>query len=288
MNKAIVTLTIGKKYEEMFTNYCKDNWQKYCEKFDYDLIVINKPLDISKRSKERSPAWQKLLILSQEWSKNYDQIVWIDSDVIINNQMAKDIIFEVEKESFGAVDAYSIPSKEIYKLSLKRAYENYDLNGIKYIENLNPEEYYTKRGIPAKDIKKVVQTGVFVCSKNYHQEIFEHIYYNYEDMNNRGEWNYEMPAMSYELIKSNMVQWIPVAYNYNVNDIISAYYSFIFFKNESSIKKLFNKVLTKVTSRRDSLILNSLQIKCLNQIYSNGYFIHFAGSQEWISHIKKF
>ena len=33
MKKAIVTLVIGKKYEEMFNVYCKDNWQKYCENF---------------------------------------------------------------------------------------------------------------------------------------------------------------------------------------------------------------------------------------------------------------
>lgn len=287
MKKAIVTLTIGSKYEEMYNKYCKNNWQKYCEKFNYDLIVINKALDFSKRSNERSPAWQKLLILSQEWSKKYDQIVWIDSDVIINHRLAKDIILEVEKENFGAVDAYSIPSKEIYNISLKRAYENYKLNGIKYIENLNPEEYYTKRGLPAKDIKNVIQTGVFVCSQKYHKDIFEYIYYNYEDINKTGEWNYEMPAMSYELIKSDMVQWIPVAYNYNVNDIISAYYSFIFFKNDLLMKNLFKKIINKVANRGDNLILNSLQIKCLNQIYNNGFFIHFAGCQNWISNIKK-
>ena len=39
-----------------------------------------------------------------------------------------------------------------------------------------------------------------------------------------------MPAMSYELIKAGLVQWIPIEYNYNVLDIISSYYPFIFFK----------------------------------------------------------
>ena len=52
MKKAIVTLTIGKKYENLFNTYCKNNWIKYCEKFNYDLIVINQSLDDSKRSKK--------------------------------------------------------------------------------------------------------------------------------------------------------------------------------------------------------------------------------------------
>ena len=120
MKKAIVTLTIGEKYEKLFNNHCKKNWCKFSEKYNYDLIVINKNLDNSKRGRERSPAWQKLLILSQEWSNNYDQIIWIDSDVIINNKLAEDISKNVEIENFGAVNAYSIPSKELYEISLQR------------------------------------------------------------------------------------------------------------------------------------------------------------------------
>ena len=287
MKKAIVTLTIGGKYENLFNTYCKNNWEKYCEKFDYDLIVINQNLDDSKRSRERSPAWQKLLILSQEWANNYDQIVWVDSDVVINFNSARDISKIVEKENLGAVDAYSIPSKEIYQISLKRTYENWSENGIKYISNLQPNEYYQKRGINVKNIDSVVQTGVFVCSGLHHRKIFEHIYYNYEDINKTAEWNYEMPAMSYELIKAGLVQWIPVEYNYNVYDIISSYYSFIFFKKDFSISKFLYHLNNKLGFKSNKPYLNSLQIKCLNQIYNNGYFVHFAGCQDWIKNIIK-
>ena len=120
MKKAIVTITIGEKYKNMFHKYCKENWQNYCEKYNYDLIVINNYLDNSERAKERSPAWQKLLILSQEWSNNYDQIVWIDTDIIINYQEAKDIASQVSIEKAVAVNEYSIPSKISHDISLKR------------------------------------------------------------------------------------------------------------------------------------------------------------------------
>ena len=287
MKKAVVTLTIGKKYEYLFNTYCRNNWEKYCEKFNYDLIVINQSLDNSKRSRERSPAWQKLLILSQEWSNNYDKIVWIDSDVVINHNAAKDLSKIVETENIGAVDAYSIPSKDIYQLTLKRTYDNWAKNGIKYISNLKPEQYYQKRGIEVKGIDAVVQTGVFVCSGIHHRKIFEHIYYNYEDINKTAEWNYEMPAMSYELLKAGLVQWIPGEYNFNVYDIISSYYSFIFFKKDFSINKILYSLINKLFYKNYQEYLNSLQSKCINQIYKNGYFIHFAGCQKWMSHISK-
>ncbi len=287
MNKAIVTITIGENYEKMFNNFCRNNWEEYCKKYKYDLIVINQHLDDSKRARERSPAWQKLLILSQEWSNNYDQIVWIDSDVVINNKRAKDIASQVYMNKVGAVDAYSIPTKQLHYVSTIRQYNQFKKNNINYIENLNPGQYYKKRGIPGGDLNKVVQTGVFVCSPNHHREIFERIYYEYEDVNKKASWNYEMPAMSYELIRSNIVQWIPNEYNYTVFNLISAYYSFIFDINTlTRSRKLINYLINKLRLRKNNF-LSAIQSRCLKQIYDNGYFIHFAGCQAWIKELDK-
>jgi len=284
MKNAIVTLVVGKKYEEMVNVYCKDNWQKYCEIFDYDLIVIKELLDKSNRARERSVAWQKLLILSQEWSDNYDQIVWIDTDIIINYKQAKDITSHVPLEKVGAVEEYSIPSKILHGISQKRLFDYWKKFNVPYIDNLTPGEYYKNRGIPGGDLKEVVQTGVFVCSAKYHRKIFEHIYYNYEEINRNPEWNYEMPAMSYELLKSNLVKWIPNEYNYCVFLIISSYYSFLFFKNPI-IQKIYNKLI-KLFGIKNYYNLTSAQTKCLDQIYKNGYFIHYAGCHEWIKYKK--
>ncbi len=287
MKKAIVTITIGEKYENMFNRYCKENWQKYCEKYNYDLIVINHYLDNSDRAKERSPAWQKLLILSQEWSNNYDQIVWIDSDVVINNKRAKDITLLIKKDKVGMVDSYSVPTKELNFLAKQKQYKHWKENEIEYIDNLKPYQYYETRGFKGKNFNKVAQTGVFVCSRNYHREIFEKIYYNYEDINKTPSWNYEMPAMSYELIKAKMVQWIPIEFNYTVFDIIGSFYSFIFDENSLSRKRKFINFLINKIRIRDNNFLSPLQVSCLNQIFDNGYFIHFAGCQSWIKEINK-
>jgi hypothetical protein len=224
MKKAIVTLAIGEKYLTSFHNICHKNWDVYCDKFGYDLIVLIDPLDCSKRANDRSPAWQKLLILSQPWSNEYDRIVWVDIDVIINNQNAYDICDGVPIDMIGAVDSYSIPTKEIHDISLKRMYNEWEASGVPFINNLTPSEYYTNRGIPGEGIDSVVQTGVFVCSPKHHREIFEYVYYNYEDSNG-AEWNYEMPPMSYEVLRNNLVHWISPRFNFCVGNIEAAFYN---------------------------------------------------------------
>ena len=281
--KAIVTLAIGEKYERMFESYCRRNWGQYCAKHGYDLIVINQPFDLSPRGTQRSPAWQKLLILSQEWSSSYDQIVWVDTDVIINSTNSPCISSLVPLDKVGSVESYSIPSKEIHKISSQRSCENWRKNGVTFIDNKTAGLYYENRGIPGGSLEKVAQTGVFVCSPKCHREIFEYIYNEYEDHSKSAEWNYEMPAMSYELVQNNVVHWIPAEYNFCVHEIISAYYPFIFHKEKPPIPlRAASKLLRSMGLSGEKMHLSGIQCLCLNNIFEIGYFIHFAGCQEWL------
>lgn len=274
--KALVTLVIGREYERMFARYCQPSWTAYCNKFSYDLIVITSPLDESARGKARSPSWQKLLILSQEWSAKYDQIVWLDTDIMINGQLAPSIVDRVPIDRIGAVEAYSIPTREIHAVALRRMYAYWRSQGGHYIDNLTPGWYYENRGIPGEELDKVVQGGVLVCSPKKHRAIFEHIYYGYEDQHKGAEWNYEMPAMSYELIKHDQICWLPAQFNFCVADLVAAFYPFLFHTSPS----LFNKVMNKVGRRLGMKEINShsrMREQALKTIFDLGYFVHFAG-----------
>jgi hypothetical protein len=163
MKKAIVTIAIGERYSQMFHLVCQNNWMEYCDRFSYDLILISDSLDKSERAKLRSVAWQKLLILSQEWASEYDRIVWVDVDVIMNSNYAYDICDEVPVEKIGAVDSYSIPTREIHRIALSRLYDGWKNSYMPFIENLSPSQYYTNRGINGGHLDNVVQTGVMVC-----------------------------------------------------------------------------------------------------------------------------
>ena len=288
MRKAIVTLAIGFCYEKIFDDLCRLNWQKYCEKYGYDLIVLRHPLDDSERARRRPPAWQKLLILSQQWSNKYDQMVWIDTDIFINNSAAPDIVKHIPIEKVAGVEAYSIPTKHIYEVGLRRSYDNWKRLCIPFMENMNPRDYYNNRNIKSDvQIDKVFQSGVFVCSPKYHKDIFEHIYYSYE--NKFGpEYNYEMPAFSFEIIKNDFQYWIEPYFNMTVGELEAAFYSFIFNVPKSSLKIFFGRGINKVKKTlfgKDFLGQNKIQ--ALSSIFDISYFMHFAGCSSQMNSFSK-
>ncbi len=271
--KAIVTLTIGKEQEDMFNKFSKKSWEKYCKTFGFNLIVINESFDKSERAENRSPAWQKLLILSQPWSNKYDQIVWIDADVIINNNNAYDITNNVPVEKIGAVEAYSIPTREIYDIALQRCYSYWRKNNITFGDNSTPSSYYINRGVPGKDLNEVVQTGVIVCSPTHHRQIFEHTYYNYEK-NNLG---FEMAAMSYELLMAKLVYWISPRFNFSVYELLAAFYPDVLLSDKSVKDKLFTRLSKYMGFRAEDKKNDALK-----NIYSLSIFLHFAGCKNWM------
>jgi hypothetical protein len=69
---AIVTLAIGDEHLSQWRKYCEPTWRAYATKHRHDLIVIDQPLDSSARAAERSMAWQKCLVLSQDFAAKYD------------------------------------------------------------------------------------------------------------------------------------------------------------------------------------------------------------------------
>ena len=130
------------------------------------------------------------------------------------------------------------------------------------------------RGLAGKDIDAVVQCGSFVCSQT-HKNLFEYIYYNYEDTHG-AEWNYEMPAMSFELMKNNVVHWIPSQFNFCVSDLIATFYPFIFHETNFATTTVAGINAVKKKLGLSCSIPNN-QRQALINIFDLRYFIHFAG-----------
>ena len=259
---AIVTLVVGDKYKVNFNKYSRQSFVEYAEKINSDLIIIEEKLDSSNQSTHRSIAWQKLLILDQPWSDGYEQLLWIDSDIVINTQNADDIFAISPVDKVSGVDAYKIPNEQDYVLGLKRLYKYWNNKDIPYLENFTANDYYLNRGIKTKNkLRSVLHTGVFVCSPKFHNDIFLEIY-SHENPVNNSSGNYEMPVMSAMLIERKLVKWLDAKYNYCVNEIISSKYPELI--EESSF---FFRKKTKKTIR---------------EIFSNGKFIHFAGCTNYM------
>lgn len=276
MKVALVTLLIGEKYVDSFNRYARDSWEIYCKKYGFDLILIDHSLDDTELGRSRSPSWQKLLILSQEWSKNYDRIIWVDSDVIINNETAKDITAGVPIELVGACDEFSTPSREFHDIALARLHAIWKHYGIDIQDDKLAGDYYTTRGIDGGHLTAVVQAGVMVLSPLYHREIFEKVYYNYGHENGN-RWNYEMPALSYELLSANMVHWISPAYNFLVIYAVEAFYRGMMHDKPNTAINFLSRVTNKLFGYKIPPRQNMAELKVFQNIYDLSMFMHFAG-----------
>jgi hypothetical protein len=82
MKKALVTFVIGDHYKKSFELF-RPSVLAYCEKHGWDFKELTEPLDTDKTSD--ALYIQKLLIVNQPWSKEYEYIAWIDSDIWITD-----------------------------------------------------------------------------------------------------------------------------------------------------------------------------------------------------------
>jgi hypothetical protein len=244
------------------------NWNEYARKYGYDILFLDRPLDVSERARKRSPAWQKCLVLSQDFSYNYERIVWVDVDILINPTNSPCIAENVPIDKVGAVNAWASPTSEFYKIALDRKQYLWKTN------DKNAMEYYTNWGLP-NGFESVVQSGVMVLSPLHHQQILERVYFTYEDRGHP-KWNYEMRPLSYELIKDDNIYWIDHRFNSIWPNHKYLYYPFLL-DDTNKRMNVWSKITNKFSVNLNVCRKNILR-KCATSAYINSYFLHFAAS----------
>jgi hypothetical protein len=249
--RAIVTLAIGPNYAERFEQFCRKDWTAYAERHGFDLIVIKEPLDASERSRKRSPAWQKCLILSAPDMAAYERVVWVDSDICIDPK-APSILEGVPAERIGAIDEHRYPTPELRQIILESiiaaAPDTAELGRRYWQEWRDASVWHAGAGLPGGQAH-IVQTGVLVLSPKHHRELLEHVYYAYDE----GGPNYEMRPLSHEIQARGLQHWIDPRFNALV---------WWMFLHRSMAKPI------ETQSEMRNFLLES---------YTSNYFLHFAG-----------
>jgi hypothetical protein len=270
MKKAIVTINLGERHQKLWSNICKPNWEMYAKRFGYDIINFEEPLDQSERAAKRSPSWQKCLILSQPSVQQYEQVLWLDSDILINLETAPDAFSFVPVDKIGGIEDWSDPSVELYKKAMQTSQRIQP--GI--LNELSVKEYYTNFGLP-DTFAKVMQGGVFIASPAYHREVMEKVYYGYEDKG-AAYWHYEMRPLSYEIQKAGFIVWMPGAFNYlwGVRKLLE--YPDLVEKTGKGGSLLF-KVVRRL-AYETGIDLYPSYTKKIKQHFKKAYFFHFAGT----------
>jgi hypothetical protein len=248
--RAIVTLAIGETYEKVWNTLFRESWAAYGDKFGYDVIVIASPLDLTPRSAARSPAWQKLLILSQPWSKNYDRIVWIDSDIIIAPH-ALDVCAALPNRAQIGIcsrEQMSAVEREIYWERMYNFPPTDPAALNKALDDITDRDF-KDFGIERGECPEY-NTGVMVFTPDLHAPLLTEVYESFDQTGLR----YEQIPLSYRLQHSGKLKLLSPRFNWSIHEAM-----------KMGVLEGFNPDVNEILR----LVKNELS-KC--------YFLHFAGS----------
>jgi hypothetical protein len=273
-SKSIVTIALGEKYLANWKRYAESNWRRYAEKHGFDIICIDQPLDTSARAQKRSPSWQKCLILGLDSVKDYERVVWVDCDVLINYHTAPDITQGVPLDKVGAAEEISFSQAESVTAAkfLLRAFEFWPNAVI----NQTARDFYSVYGLP-DGCNQVLQAGIMVLSPRHHRELLEHVYYSYEEKGD-GEWLMEMRPLSYIILKSKKVHWIDPRFNLLWPYLEIMYYPFLLPKPGAPARRgLLSRIQHKFKWLRRPKKPGPAHRLCLNSAFQLAFFLHMGG-----------
>jgi len=263
---ALVTLAIGDDYVAGFLKHAEPTWRKYCERHGYDPILLTDVIDKDCDFSQKSIHWQKLLVGVLPQLQDYERIVWIDGDILINHRMAPCIVDEIKEGKIGVIDASPEfhYADDVFNLHARFLTLNYFLK--KHLGGATPGDvsrvtitdgdlaaYYRFLGFE-REVTRFINTGVFVFNPKEHGTLLAGIYQKYD----RDYMDFENTPLSYEFQANDAVEYIDPRFNHVWRSLAVKHYPF-----------LFNR--ERVPDYENMLKM------CANVAFRNSYFMHFAG-----------
>lgn len=259
-NKALVTLAIGDHYVAEFEQQVSRSWRAYADRHGYDVIVLTDIIDESCDLSRKSLHWQKLLVGLVPGVSDYDHVVWLDTDILINPRTAPCIVAAVQEtgsDKIGVADYDSAltpeeDSNERYYI-LDQLFRTH--NRKIDVSRLGMAGIYRALGY-AKPADRYINTGMFVFRPKLHNDFLSQVYAKYED--DSADGSFENVPYSYELQAEDMAVYIDERFNMAWSKYAATHYPFLY-------------LLEFVKAHPD------FAVKCVNVYYHNNYFCHFAG-----------
>lgn len=188
MKVLLVTIAVGEKYLRLYERLFKSSHELYAKKNGYDFKVITDFLD-KEIPRIETLSLSKLLLGSQEWSLEYDFIVYVDADIFINPNSPPIHSVIDYNDKIGMVNEYSQPTKE-KRLEIQRS-KGWETSA---------KEYYNLCGLTL-ETEIVFNGGLLVFQPKFHGEFLRFVYTSFVKtclVHPRG-WHYEQSAVSYSL-----------------------------------------------------------------------------------------
>ena len=250
--KALTTMVIGSDYQSMWNGLYRRSVEAYAEKHGYDLVLIDSYIDPSPRGTERTPHWQKCLILEHPKLQGYDHVVWIDADIFINYHSAPCIVEQYgEAEGIGAIPfAATQPNREILENRWDRAFR-FGSGIFKRDRGPTAQERYAEAGLP-DDQPDMVNTGVMVLRPDRHKAFLRDVY----ETGSENKFSaMEQMWLSYRIFQEGLLEPLDPRFNKIWSEELVQNYPF----------------LMNAETRKQTPII----ALCVTAAWLNGYFLHF-------------
>jgi len=199
MKVAIVIFVIGDNYIKKFNESFKSSVESYCEKYNYELIILNSLIKNEEYMDKKKFYWQRLLIPNK--FKDYDFVVSLDSDIFID-QNAPSLPFN------------EIPTGKVAAVNERKYLGNYELREqiqVRMGWEKTGKEWYALSG-ENKEYNDHINGGLVIYQPKYHGEMFEQLYNN--NISNYMKYHQDdQSILSSFLIDNDLIYWLDEKFN---------------------------------------------------------------------------
>lgn len=270
--KALFTLAIGAQYQNLWQTHCRPNWEAYARRHGYDIVVIDQPIKRLEDAPRRPPHWQKCFILSHPRAGDYEDVVYLDSDIMINYHRAPCVVAANRPGYVGAVrfDHYLDDDLNAYLIAVRKGnFISYEKRAaMRRADNkpalLPPADFSSYYGLymSGRDEAHLprINSGLLVMKPAVHRERLETIYQqSFEEA--RDEWvngtlEIDQTFLTWKLLQAGLINLLDERFNRIASFEHAIHYPFtLIFKDETLLRMCFTSML------------------------HNCYFLHFARCQ---------
>jgi hypothetical protein len=231
----LVTICIGENYLQQYNNLFRLSQERYARKCGYDFKIIT---DFIAEPRHFSViSFNKALVCDYNWDTEYDFIIFVDADIIINDN-APPIHNSYDFGDKIGVVTQSQPNLEArIQGQIHKGYE------------ATAKEYYKLKSNHDIETDHIINTGVIVLQPQKHKLLMRNIFnkYSSNQIANKAGFHYEQSVIGYEIQKNNMYYFMDMKWNA------------LWANNKYYLNVMKNQNVS------------------LQEFYDNNYFIHLAG-----------
>jgi hypothetical protein len=273
--KAIFTILHGDSYVDTWKRYCEPGWRAYADRHGYDLVVVTEPIRLEHPLSVRPIHWQKAFIPRHPRAKDYEDIVYLDADILINYHRAPCIVSANPTGKIGAVrfDQYIDDDFNYYLIFIRQSkFRNLQERIRQHqqtpgVVTLSGPDFAAEYGQYSSDLSRpLINSGVLTMKPALHGDLLEKIYHDsFVEMSDGAETrcgqkgNFDQVYLTHKLLEADMIQLLDERYNCIAYYQMALHYPFLF--------AAFSEELARVA---------------LTTILMNHYFLHFAGNLSWL------